>query len=146
MLVQGPAKDNVGVARVEYSLNSKTNYLPAIGTTNWMAMVTLTNGNNTLRVRSIDLAGNVLAVVTRAWRYTPPVSHAASSALARVPDGQWQFSFKVEPGSNYVLQSSTDLQQWTAVSTNTATTTNLGFTNRIDRAIPQQFFRLKRAQ
>ena len=146
VLPQGTAKDNVGVARVEYALNSKTNYLTAIGTTNWMAVLTLTNGNNTLRVRSIDLAGNVSAVVTRVWRYKPPVSHAASSTLARVPDGEWHFSFTTVPGSTYVLQSSTNLQEWTVVSTNAANTTSLSFTNRIDRAIPHQFFRLKRAQ
>ena len=142
--VQGTAKDNVGVARVQYSLNSKTNFLPALGTTNWTAGITLVTGLNTLRVRSIDLAGNVSAVVTRTWRYRPPVAQAAIKTIAQAPDEQWHFGFTTVAGSTYVLQSSTDLQQWTGLNTNLATTTSLSFTNRIDRAIPQQFFRLKK--
>ena len=148
VMLAGTAKDNVGVARVEYSLNSKTNYLAANGTANWAASITLAVGKNTLRVRSVDLAGNISAVITRTYLYKPPAVHApalaiSSSAVVRMPDHRLHFGFQVIPGSNYVLQMSTDLIRWSDVSTNRASETTMTFTPLIDPALRQQFFRLK---
>ena len=115
VLVQGTARDRVGVARVEYSLNSRTNYLTANGTTNWSANITMVPGRNTVRVRSIDLAGNVSAVVARTYLYRPPAVQAVTSSdMSRGPEGGWKFGFEVQPGTTYVLQASTNLQDWTS--------------------------------
>ena len=45
---------------------------------------------------------------------------AALSAPARLADSTFQFSFSATPGVNYVVQRSTDLLQWTGISTNLA--------------------------
>jgi chitinase len=43
------------------------------------------------------------------------------SAPIRISDTVFQFSFSANPGSNYVVQRSTDLFNWTGISTNVAT-------------------------
>ena len=149
LMLMGIAHDNVGVARVEYSLNSKTNYLAANGTTNWSALTTLTAGKNTLRVRSIDLAGNVSAVVTRTYLYKPPASAPKAANIASVTrdgTGCCDFRFTVTPGHTYVLQASTDLQHWSNLRTNVATTGTLTFSDLFDRSFPQRFYRVVEAQ
>jgi hypothetical protein len=64
----GVASDNIGVARIQYQVNSgpPTN---ATGTTTWAAQVQLAPGNNTVQLRSIDLAGNSSPTVTRYFTY-----------------------------------------------------------------------------
>lgn len=144
----GTANDNVGVARVEYSLNSKTNYQMASGTTDWSAGITLSTGKNTVQVRSIDLAGNVSAVVKRSYRYEPSAAFApalavSSGAMVQMPDHRFRFGFQVIPGSNYILQTSTDLRNWSNISTHRATTATLEFTETVESNSPQRFFRLR---
>ena len=147
--LQGTARDLVGVARVEYSLNSGS-YLPASGTTNWTAGITLLAGKNVLRLRSVDLAGNFSAVLARTWRYNPPVVPVAGLALRSHvilpgPDRRANFVFQVSPGSNYVLWSSADLVHWESLSVQHATTSTLTFTNLVDPSLQQMFFKLQPA-
>jgi hypothetical protein len=72
----GTASDNVGLDHVEYQvssgpfLESTGQPLPAEGSSNWLANVTLLPGKNSVRVRSVDLAGNSSAVLTRFYTYT----------------------------------------------------------------------------
>jgi hypothetical protein len=71
--VQGTAKDNVALARVEYRLENAagtTDYQPATGTNLWTATVTnLIPGQNTVRVRAIDMSTNISTAVTRSFYY-----------------------------------------------------------------------------
>jgi len=64
----GTATDNAGVGRVDVRLNNGPSQ-PADGTVNWAAQVTLEPGTNIVRVRSVDLAGNVSAELTRTFTY-----------------------------------------------------------------------------
>jgi hypothetical protein len=64
--LSGTAGDNVGVTRVEVQLNAGP-YLPVVGTSAWSAQLTLAPGMNTVRVCSIDLAGNASVVETRVY-------------------------------------------------------------------------------
>ena len=68
--LRGSASDNVAVDRVEYSLNGGA-FLPAGGTTNWSAALALMPGTNSVRVKSLDLAGNESAEAVRALVYVP---------------------------------------------------------------------------
>ncbi len=145
VMLVGTAVDNVGVARVEYSLNSKTNYRTTNGTTNWTTLITLNPGKNTLRVRSIDLAGKPSAIVTRTYRYVPTISAPKTAEIANVArdaTGGINFQFKVMPGHTYVLQESPDLLHWSSTRTNLATSETLNFSDLFDRSFPQRFFRV----
>lgn len=54
----GTARDDQGLDHVEISLNNGP-FVRATGASNWNVQVTLAAGSNTLRVRSVDAAGNV---------------------------------------------------------------------------------------
>ncbi len=63
MTVTGTASDDVAVAMVEVSLDGM-NWMVATGTTSWSADLTLSAGQNTIRVRATDTSGNqVIATV-----------------------------------------------------------------------------------
>jgi len=64
-------------------------------------------------------------------------------AVMQLPGGGLSFQLRGLAGRAYVLQASSDLQQWTDLRTNVATTGTLNFTNLIDAAFPHRFFRLK---
>jgi hypothetical protein len=64
-------------------------------------------------------------------------------AVMLLPGGRLSFQLAGLAGRTYVLQATTDFQVWTNLSTNVATTGTLSFTNAIDAAFPQRFFRLK---
>lgn len=52
------------------------------------------------------------------------------------------FGYATTAGRTYVLQSSTNLTSWTAMTTNVASGSLLNFTNLISPTLPQQFFRV----
>jgi len=56
-------------------------------------------------------------------------------------DGTFRFSLQVEPGGNYVLESSDDLRQWTPVLTNRAFERVLVFDDLEAQGTTQRFFR-----
>jgi len=55
--VSGTASDNVGIAKVEVSLDNAT-WIVADGTTSWTANLSLAEGKNTIYVRVTDTSGN----------------------------------------------------------------------------------------
>ena len=71
--------------------------------------------------------------------------HAAGEigAVTQLPGGRLSFQLNGLAGRTYILQASPDLEHWTNLSTNVATTGTLNFTNLIDPAFPKRFFRLK---
>ncbi len=68
-VVQGQARDNVAVARVEVSVNNSPWQL-AQGTDNWGFQGVARPGPNTVRVRAVDQAGNESMPVQRTLHYT----------------------------------------------------------------------------
>jgi hypothetical protein len=62
--VAGSADDNDAVWRVDVSVGSGT-FAPASGTDSWIASVALAPGTNYIRVRSVDVSGNISATNTR---------------------------------------------------------------------------------
>ena len=64
IVLAGTARDNFGLDHIEFQVNNSP-FEPASGTNSWTALVPLTAGLNTVRVRSVDLAGNTSALATR---------------------------------------------------------------------------------
>jgi hypothetical protein len=73
--LEGTASDNIGVDHVEFSvvsgplLQNIGPFVTAEGTENWIAQIPLQPGKNAVRVRSVDLANNKSAVVTRFYTF-----------------------------------------------------------------------------
>ena len=61
VVVSGTASDDVGVEKVELSLDG-TNYIVATGTTSWSGTMTLSEGPNTIFARATDTSGNTATV------------------------------------------------------------------------------------
>ncbi len=59
------------------------------------------------------------------------------------PNGRAQFFFSSQAGTNYVVQASTDLQNWTNLSTNTATSDFLDLVDTDAVLYPWRFYRLR---
>lgn len=74
VVLAGSAGDDTAVRQVEVQLNGATQL--AFGTTNWNLQIALAPGQNAIRIRSVDLAGNVSAETVRTLTYvlTLPVS------------------------------------------------------------------------
>lgn len=68
IVLAGVAADNVAIDRVELQLNGGPVQI-ASGTTEWTASLALVPGQNTVRMWSVDLAGNVSTEVIRIFTY-----------------------------------------------------------------------------
>ena len=69
---EGTASDNVGVQKVEFSMDG-TSWSLAIGNTTWSAPISVKKGPNTLQVRATDTSGNTaLGLVTFSVAIPPP--------------------------------------------------------------------------
>jgi cytochrome c peroxidase len=76
--------------------------------------------------------------------YTSPNPITVPSSLALFPpssNGAIAVMLTGKPGAAYILQSSTDLKNWTPLSTNILTTTSLFVTNSLSVGQTQQFWR-----
>jgi hypothetical protein len=120
--VVGTAADKVGIARVDYRLENAagTNeYQPAVGTIQWSANIpSLIPGVNTVRVRAVDLSGNVSPDVARSFTYLvlSPLTLEVSGNGTVSPDLnerllQVGVAYKItaKPGHGFVFSS------WTGV-------------------------------
>jgi hypothetical protein len=67
-LIRGTASDNYDVQRVEVQTGSSA-YVPALGTRAWTNFSTLQPGTNWIRVRSVDLSGNISVTNIRSIVY-----------------------------------------------------------------------------
>ncbi len=58
-------------------------------------------------------------------------------------NGQVQLSFVGAPGSNYVLEATTDFSTWTPISTNTALTNQLNLLDPQATNFPYRYYRVQ---
>jgi Immunoglobulin domain/Bacterial Ig domain len=136
----GTANDNIGVDHVEFSvvsgplLQNIGPFVPAEGTENWIAQVALQPGKNAVRVRSVDLANNKSAVLTRFYTFfaQAPLTVVINGDGAVNPnlDGRdlelgKVYSVTARPGAGQIFS------RW-EISTNTdlSLTNNVIFSNR----------------
>jgi hypothetical protein len=72
------------------------------------------------------------------------LSPAPATLLAIPTDpaaGQFVFQLQGQAGVPYIIQNSTDLMNWTSISTNTPPTGSMSITNSVDPSTPAQFWR-----
>src|SRR5580765_1262733 len=121
--VQGHATDNKAVARVLYQLGNGA-FQVATGTTNWSATLALVPGPNTVRVKSVDAAGNESLPATEIITYVvwSPFTAGTNGNGSIVPNLNGQL---LEIAKSYTIQSVPGLgfvfTNWTGgISTNKA--------------------------
>ncbi|MCX8173266.1 MAG: Ig-like domain-containing protein [Thermoplasmata archaeon] len=79
VVVTGTASDNVAIQKVEVSVDG-ANWLPAVGTSLWMANLTLHEGTNTIHARATDPSGNT---------QTTTITVTVSTAVQEFTPGPW---------------------------------------------------------
>ena len=106
LTVQGIASDNVAVSRVELQVGDGP-FQTAAGTTDWSAQVNLAPGPSTLRVRSVDAAGNISSVKTLALTYVVlrPLTVHITGQGRMIPDLSGQ---NLEVGRSYSYKAVPD--------------------------------------
>jgi hypothetical protein len=138
VLAGGPDPDNVAVFAAQRSSDEALTVMVVskylTGTTPLVVNVTNFLGNGTAQVWQVN-ASNVIAQLSNltysngtlqttvpspsiTLLVLPPSSALNLTAGASRTDGQFAFSVNGETGRTFVLQSSTNLLQWTSVSTN----------------------------
>lgn len=150
VLLAGMAADETGLDRIEVQVNNEPALL-AEGTTHWRAEISVPPGNITVRVRSVDLAGNVSAETTRFFTYlvhgtiaveTRGIGTVTPDLNGRVLEIGKVYTVEARPGAGHIFRS------WEGVpNTNHAL---LSFAMRsnlvlIAHFIPNPFERLKGA-
>jgi len=99
--VRGNASDNIGVHHIEYSVNDSP-FRFADGTNSWLVRLSSIPGTNTVRVKSVDLAGNESVVLTHSYYYV------VMSSLTVRADGEGAVTptlgnHMLEVGKSYTL-------------------------------------------
>ena len=118
---------------MRYLIQATTDFL------NWVNLTNTTAAGNFMDLVDAD-AGRY---PQRFYRWVLYNAAGEIGDVMQLPDGALSFQLRGMAGRSYVLQASSDLKQWSDLSTNVATTGTLHFTNRIDATFPQRFFRLK---
>lgn len=68
LIVKGRAFDDQGIAKVEYKANEQP-FATAEGTYEWTARIRLEPGNNSIRIRALDLSGNTSREIQRTVQF-----------------------------------------------------------------------------
>jgi hypothetical protein len=109
-------------------------------TANWNATVTLSSGANLVTVTAKDTLNNSSQQqITVIYNPAPPTFCGTC-----VNGGQMQTTLSgLSAGETVVLEVSTDLQNWTAIQTNTVSGSAFSFANAVNPAVTGQFFRAR---
>jgi hypothetical protein len=94
--------------------------------------------SNALIAASAIRTGYVNSVAANAFFLVQPVQFTSEG----FSNGTFRLQFVGAPGSNYVLQASTNFVNWTALVTNPATTNILNFIDVNASAYPARFYRV----
>ena len=101
--LQGLARDNLAVARVEVSLNDAP-WQPAQGTESWNFQGVARPGPNYVRVRAVDTAGNESAPLLRSFNYTVPAVFTVRANGAGTVEPDWNGRL-LEVGAAYEVRA-----------------------------------------
>jgi YD repeat-containing protein len=114
----GTASDNVGVTLVTWA-NDRGGIGTATGTSSWnISGIQLQTGANTVSVTVWDAAGNSTAA-TLTVTLQAVVSPPNQLGGVTFSNGKFNFVLNGPVGSNFLIFASSDLVNWTALSTNT---------------------------
>jgi plastocyanin len=143
IVICGKAADNQRVDYVELQINDGQ-FQRTTGTTNWSAQIDLPAGNNVVRVRSVDFAGNVSTTATRFLTFVLKmplmVESAGQGDLAPDLDGrQLQvgllYSITAKPAAGFIFSN------WLANSVMISTRPVLGFRMESNLTLVANFVR-----
>ncbi len=123
-----------GSAQLYYTLNGT---LPGTNSLLYTGPVLLTN-SATLTANAFETNYNNSIGVSAAFTVQAAAYFTGSSFL---PGGQFQLGLAGVPGKTYVLQASTNLTDWTPLSTNLATTNTFNLSDPGAATFPKRFYR-----
>ncbi len=113
LTLAGRATDDVGLDYVEFQINDGM-FQRAGGTTSWQAEIILPPGNDVVRLRCVDLAGNTSAIVTRFFTFVlkMPLTVMLNGQGSVTPDldgreleaGQL-YSLTAKPAGNFIFSN-----------------------------------------
>ena len=138
-----------------HAVMKRFSYLREDSTTVLNVIVPLVGTVSTLTVKNIstDSAGNYsMKVVNGVGSVTSSnaalvVLLSTASNIVTTGTGKLASGFKIQlsgpPGSNYVIQASTDLKNWTPIATNAAPTGSISYTDAAAKSLSSRYYRAK---
>ena len=94
--------------------------------------------NTTVSANAFESSFNNSVAVSALFLVQPPYFTSANF----LPNNQFQIGFYGNPGSNYVLEATTNLSNWTPISTNAAPTTPFNMIDPGATNFPYRFYRV----
>ena len=154
--ISGKAADNVAVSNVFISLNGATGAAATLTNhgSNWLQLVTLIPGTNTIAAYAVDTSGNVSLTHTVKIIYKPTaIGNAAISGngslkfdaincALKLVAGEFHTKLKGNFSGEVVIERSSDLTHWTPFSTNPVTTNGIDLNLPLSGQ-PMQFIRAR---
>jgi hypothetical protein len=137
----------------EWAFGALTN-CASLHYTNWLAWLngasptTLVGQPLVVHLISDDIYTSVqftkwIASGSGGFAYQRSTPAPANLSGASINDGQFTFSYNTEAGFSYVVQSSSNLVNWSSLVNNTATGSSMLFSNSLD-STGSQFYRVGR--
>jgi hypothetical protein len=119
-------------------LSQTVSTLVVLGVTNsgsYTLKVTNLGGSVTSSPAVLNLA-NVIGTVSN-------IVNFVASGTGKLANGAFKLTLSVPAGSNIVVQASSDLSNWKSISTNTATSSSMTYTDAAASTISCRFYRAK---
>jgi hypothetical protein len=142
--VKGTASDNWRVGSVQYQLNSGAWGLTTTtnGWTNWTAVLPLIAGTNVIKAYAVDLGGNASTTntVSVVSSNTFNLRLGFSSAQPMASNGL-QLSLEVSRGISGRVELSTNLKDWTTLTSFISTNTTMQFRDSAATNYNRRFYR-----
>ena len=112
--------------------------LPTTSSSLYSGPFTLTN-SATVTANAFETGSNNSVAASAVFIVGTPIFFTSENFLA---NGTFQLGFSGVPNNSYVLQASTNLVDWTSLSTNTATTNPFNFVDPGATNFPYRFYRV----
>ena len=142
--VKGTASDNWRVGSVQYQLNGGAWGLATStnGWTNWTAVLPLKAGTNVIKAYAVDLGGNASTTntVSVVSSNTFNLRLAFGSAQPMSSNGL-QLSLEVTPGMSARIEVSTNLEDWTTLTSFVTTNATMQFRDSAPTNYSSRFYR-----
>ncbi|MEI7936524.1 MAG: Ig-like domain-containing protein [Verrucomicrobiota bacterium] len=142
--VKGTARDNWGVGSVQYQLNGGAWGLATSTNrwTNWTAVLPLKAGTNVIKAYAVDLGGNASTTNTLSVMSsnTFNLRLGFSSAQPMTSNGL-QLSLGVSPGISGRVEVSTNLEDWTTLTSFISTNATMQFRDSAATNYNRRFYR-----
>jgi uncharacterized repeat protein (TIGR03806 family) len=128
-------QDSSPTAQIRYTLDG---FLPTTNSTLYASPLVLTS-SSVLMAKAFAADFNDSVATTARFDIEPAPLFAIAGFLT---DGQFHLTLESAPGKTYLLQSTTNLSDWTTLSTNVAPAGVLQLSNPAAANAPFQFFRV----